>query len=487
MKPTNQLILALLSEISAGRAQNQTLREHLSQRWRLAIASGQLPAGVALPGSRALASSLGVGRSTLIEVIEQLALEGYLVTHPGAATRVATLQSPEGPTPLTPPPAVQRPLPQGAGPVIDDPPTPVRLRAFRPGLPDLQAFPFAEFSRHLVHRARRPQRHDLSYDRGLGVPELREQLLAHLRQHRAVRADPGQVLILPSAQACFDLVARAALQPGDSVWVEDPGYGGFRSAARLAGATLYPVAIDTQGLVLPKSEAPIPRLIQVTPSHQYPTGVMLSVERRLALLALARQYQALIVEDDYDSEYQFEGRPLASLQGLDTAECVAYVGTFSKTLAPGLRVAYLIAPPAWVERLEALALISGHGVSIPIQLALADYLAEGGFRRHLRRMNQEASARMRALIQSLQELKDPRLIVPSPRGGLQVTVGWRGQTPDQQLVEILRAEGIYALALSSLCLRSPPQQGLVLGIGLTQRVDIEPAVLQIGRVLHALL
>ena len=481
MKQTNQLPLATLRRYSLDQPAEGTLREHLTRRWRQAILDGQLPEGVSLPSTRLLATELGIGRSTVVEVIEQLALEGYVITRPGAATQVA----PVGSLPATQKPRETRPELRSDRWRLDDPPTPVTHRAFRPGLPDLEACASSGWAATLARRARMPVSHDLSYANATGIPVLQAALLDHLRLSRGVTAEPHQIIIVPSAQAAFDIVTRAVITPGDVAWVEDPGYPGIRSVLRGAGARIVACPVDDQGfLPTPPGRTP-PALIYVTPSHQYPTGATLPLSRRLEILSLAQQCGALVIEDDYDSEYQFRGQPVASLQGLDREGCVAYVGTFSKTLAPGVRTAFLVVPQRYAALAHTLAMASGQLVSVPLQLALADFLADGGLRRHLRKVTLEAGRRMNLLVHSLLALGDPRLHVPAPLGALQVCVGWSGQTSDVELVAQLAKRDISAVAVSPLC-HSHVRAGLLLGIGLVKLDEIEPAVRRLGAVLAEL-
>lgn len=457
-----------------------TLREHLIQRWREAILIGRLPANFALPSTRQLAEHLHIGRSTLVEVIEQLALEGYLHTHRGAASRIAAVK----PTALRPtnPIAERVRAPQWQQ---DDPPTAVTLRAFRPGLPDLASFPAKEWAQCLARRAKHPVSHDLSYRDLTGMPALRRELLLHLQQTRGIHAQPEQLIIVPSAQAAFDILIRASIEQGDIAWLEDPGYHGVRAALRAAKAHLVGLPIDQEGMILAEGLAP-PKLIYVTPSHQYPTGITMSLARRLALLEYAAKHQALIVEDDNDSEYQFRGQPIASLQSLDQHNCVAYVGTFSKVMAPGLRVAYAVVPPKWLPLVETITTISGHGVSVHVQLALADFIAGGGLRRHLRRANHEAGQKMQRLVQCLRRfLPHSRITIPAPLGGLQLCVEWHGETADTVLIQALQQRGITATALSSFYY-GKAKQGMLLGVGLISLEEIESAVQTLAEVIHTI-
>jgi GntR family transcriptional regulator / MocR family aminotransferase len=469
-----------------------TLREQLYFQLRSAVLAGRLLPRTPLPSTRDLASALGVARSTVVEALEQLKAEGYLETRQGAATRVAALErtvlgagaTPRAADGLRTREASIAALPQEQRSQWrnDDPPRPVTLRAFRPGLPDIRAFPAREWATHLARRARHPTSHDLSYASYLGVMSLREQILGHVRLTRHVQARPEQLIVLPSAQAAFDLVAQLVLEPGDTAWVEDPGYPGIAAVLRGHRARVTPVPVDEQGLRLVE-QAGKPRLVYVTPSHQYPTGVTMSLPRRLELLALARRVGAAIVEDDYDSEFQYRGQPTASLQGLDRHGCVHYVGTFSKSLAPGLHVAYLIVPERFVELAHTVATARGLTVPVHVQLALADFLEAGGLRRHVRAMNAEYGSRMATLVEVLRA--DGLLTVPAGAGGLQLCVGLPGSLADTGAVAALQSVGIAAAPISPLCM-GVRHHGLLLGIGLPQGPEVRTAAKTLCQLLHRL-
>lgn len=482
---TNQLAALFAATVWRLETGGTTLRAQLYRQLRDAVTEGRVAPGAPVPSTRELAAVLGVSRSTLVEALDQLRVEGYLETRQGSTTRIATLNAGHlhrrGPVSSGAPPRPGGVAGAAESPLTherwrqDDPPLPVTLRAFRPGLPDIRAFPAREWATHLARRARQPASHDLSYVAHIGVPSLREQIVAHVAETRHVVARPAQVIVLPSAQAAFDVAIRCSLRAGEVAWVEDPGYPGIRTLLRAHGATIVPVAVDAEGL-RPGSERTQPRLIYLTPSHQYPTGTMLSLPRRLELLDRARRCGAVIVEDDFDSEFQIHRQPIASLQGLDRAGCVHYVGTFSKSLAPGVRIAYLIVPPRFVELAETVATAAGLGVSIHVQLAMADFMADGGLRRHIHRMRAAYAARLTQLYQTLSASGGGRVLPAQPSGGLQLCAALPVGVSDTAVVERLRARGLHALPLSLLC-HGPEwagRPGLLLGIGLVELDEVEP-------------
>jgi GntR family transcriptional regulator / MocR family aminotransferase len=484
MKRANQLAHVFAAAVWQLDANGPPLRTQLYRQLRDAVTEGRVVSGASVPSTRELATVLGVSRSTLVEALDQLRVEGYLETRQGSATRIAALNPAHlGQCRLGAAGSGHRD--SGADGVAlqpvalehwvqDDPPTPVTVRAFRPGLPDIRAFPAREWATHMARRARQPASHDLSYVGYTGVNSLREQIVRHVGESRHVVARPQQVIVLPSAQAAFDVSIRCSLQSGDAAWVEDPCYPGIRTLLRAHGAKIIPVPVDAEGMRPGKLRSK-PRLIYLTPSHQYPTGTMLSLPRRLELLDIARRYGATIIEDDYDSEFQIGGQPIASLQGLDRLGCVHYVGTFSKSLAPGLRVAYLIVPLRHVELAETIASASGLGVSVHVQLAMADFMADGALRRHIHRMRTEYGQRLSLLHRTLADAGIARVFPGPPSGGLQLCATLPPGASDIRVAMDLSRQGLHALALSRLC-HGPEwkdRPGLLLGIGLVPLGEVE--------------
>lgn len=446
-EPTTWLML----DRAAGDLEGQVYRA-----FRARILSGSLPAGAHLPSTRSLAQALGLARSTVVAGYDRLAAEGYLRATRGSATRVAPLPPvPEGSS-------AHRPAPSAA---VVTPADPARFLPLRPGVPDLDAFPHAVWARCLSARARALRVHDLGYADEQGLPLLREAVLDHVRRTRAVVADPAQVVIMPSTAAALSLLANLVLRSGDTAWVEDPGYATAQAQLRAAGATLVPVPVDGEGIDparAPRGAAP--RLIHVTPSHQYPTGAAMSLARRLALLDRAARGGALVVEDDYDSEFHYAGRPLACLQGLDEQGCVAYLGTFSKVLAPGLRVAYAVVPPRLVAPMRAAVRLSGGTVPIHTQAAMADFLLEGHLNAHIRRMRKVYQERMVDAASRLAERAAGRWRVGPVAGGLQLALWFtQADADDRALARQLQAEGLGVIALSPLFLGAA-RSGLLMGV-----------------------
>ncbi len=341
-------------------------------------------------------------------------------------------------------------------------------------MPDLSAFPTAAWARCLGARARSLRLHDLGYGSPEGLPELRAAILAHVAETRGVVADPDQILILPSTSVAIDLIARLILRPGDTAWIEEPGYPAALSVLRNSGAQLVSVPCDMEGINPAAATGPAPRLIFVTPSHQYPTGVTMSLTRRLALLEAAASVGAVILEDDYDSDFQYGGRRIAALQGIDRSASVAYLGTFSKTLAPGICVAYAILPHWLLERVAAAPWHRGL-VPIHVQAALADFIRDGHLRAHLRRMNALYHARMDGALAALHHHCEATLLIPDQRGGLQLAAYFRDAARDDvAIATALRKHAVAAKPLSQFYLETP-RPGLLLGISLTSAEEADAA------------
>ncbi len=418
------------------------------------VLAGQLVAGERLPSSRALAAMLGVARSTVVAGYELLRAEGFVTGRQGSPMRVADLPPP--------PDGARAALPSRVSPPE---PEPERFLPFRPGLPDLDSFPHEIWSRCLTSRARHLHIHDLGYRDENGLPALRRAIVDHVTQARAVLADPEQVVIMPSTAAILALLARVLLSaPGRTVWMEEPGYRTAHDIFATAGATIQPRPCDAEGMTIGHGDR-APSMIYVTPSHQYPTGVAMSLARRMALLRVAAAHDAVIVEDDYDSEFHYASRPLAALQGIDRADRVAYVGTFSKVLAPGLRLAYAVLPAWLLALVRPILRREGGSVPIHMQAAMADFLNGGHLRAHVRTMQRVYGERMAALTQALAFVAGDLLQVDPVAGGLQLPAWFRDQGfNDREVARALQDRGIGPMALSTFH-AATPRSGLLFGIG----------------------
>jgi GntR family transcriptional regulator/MocR family aminotransferase len=493
------------------------LHRQLYERLRAAILAGQLAPGTRLPSTRSLAAELGVSRTTALAAYQQLGDEGYLDGRVGAGTTVAALSGPApGPPGMPAPPGTPGtagvPAGRGRSGAAPAPPSRPALsargaalagipwrrrpagarpggrpRAFQLGVPALDAFPRQVWARTLTRRARHSLGELLGYQDPAGYRPLREAIAAYLGMARGVRCTPERVLVVGGAQAGLNLAARLLLDPGDPVWVEDPGYYGARGALVGAGARQVPVPLDADGLDVDgaRRREPGARLAYVTPSHQFPLGVTMSLPRRLALLAWAEEAGAFVLEDDYDSEYRYVGRPLPALQGLDRAGRVIYVGSFSKVLFPALRIGYLVVPDDLVDAFTAAQRFGEIHVPALEQAALADFIAGGHLGRHVRRMRGLYAARGRALVRAVRRAAGEALEVRSAHAGLHL-VGWLpAGADDRAAAAAAAAHQVEAQPLSAHALRPPARGGLLLGYAAVPEPEIERAAGRLAAALRA--
>lgn len=439
-------------------------RAALYRRVRGAIVEGSLAPGARLPSTRALAAELGLSRTTAEEAFQQLVAEGFLERRVGDGTYVSAALPVRPAAPAAPAPGVvlsARGRRVAETPLHEDT---RRVRAFRGGQPDVLAFPLGAWRRLLSHRLGRRGARLLDYGEAQGYRPLREAIAAHAAASRGVRCGPGQVIVLSSSQQAHDLAARLLVDPGDQVWLEDPCYQGALGAMRGAGAAVVPVPVDEAGMDVAagRAAAPRARLAVVTPSHQYPLGVTLSLERRLALLDWAAAAGALVLEDDYDSEYRYEGRPIAAIQGLDRAGRVLYVGTFTKMLYPSLRLAYLIVPDALVDAfVAARRLVDGHP-PVVMQAVTADFMEGGHLVAHLRAMRQLYGERRAVLLEALRREAGGAGRLGPADAGLHVTLHLEG-VPDAEVRARGLALGVDLSTLSGQAIRPGSANGLILG------------------------
>ena len=441
---------------------------------RAAILAGQLPPGTRLPATRALAAELGVSRATVVNAFDQLAAEGYLAGRHGSGTFVAGSVPDEAfRAPLPRPPAGRPRRPtrglsaRGTALVVPRavPRSPAAPPPFRPGTPALDAFPWDLWDRLARRRWRTRDRGLLAYGDPAGYGPLREAVAAHVGTTRGIRCSAGQVLIVSGLPQGVELCAQVLLDPGEAAWVEDPGYANARAALRATGVVVHPVPVDGDGLDVAAGRAagPAARLCYVTPSHQYPTGVTMTLPRRLALLDWARSADAWVVEDDYDSEFRYAGRPLAALAGLDPDGRVLYLGTFSKSLFPALRLGYLIVPPDLGEAFARARETLDQFASAWLQAVVADFLAEGHFVRHLRRMRTLYAERQATLVRAVgRELGGRLEITPNPTGLHLLGRLWAG-VDDVAVSRRAAGLGLEVPPLSAYCSARPDRGGLLLG------------------------
>jgi GntR family transcriptional regulator/MocR family aminotransferase len=431
------------------------LQEQLYRRIRDAIVAGRLAPGDRLPATRALAGELGIARGTVDAVYARLAGEGYLLARGPAGTIVSPALRLGGPRPrareIAPAPTTAAAAP---------PPLP-----FQMGLPALDLFPRALGARLTARAARRLGGATLAYPHPAGLPALRAALASYLAVSRGVAAEPAQVIVTGGYQPALSLLARLLLRPGDAVWFEEPGYFLARQALCAAGGRLVPVPVDGDGLDVARAAARAPdaRLAVVTPAHQSPLGVALSLARRQALLAWAETAQAFVLEDDYDSEFHYVGRKLPALKSLDAADRVIYAGSFSKTLFPALRLGYLVVPRSLVAAITEALRISAHGEPLLGQQVAADFMAEGHFARHLKRMRGLYATRRAALAGALGDSFGDRVELSLQPGGMHLLLRLRAAGSDVALARRAAAQGLAPTPLSPHYLGRRRVQGLLLG------------------------
>ncbi len=446
------------------------LYKQLYERLRGAILTGQLERGARLPSTRALASELGVARMTTALAYQQLVLEGYLESRVGQGTMVA------------------RSLPAtllGAWPSRREGQT---GGTFSGGEPGLDLFPYEVWARLIARRARQSVRAFAHYQPPAGYFPLREAIAAQIGVTRGVRCTPEHIIMTAGSQGALDLAARTLLSPGEAAWLENPGYFGARGALLAAGARLVPVPVDEQGLVVEigQKRCPEARLVSTTPSHQFPTGVTMSLSRRMILLDWAREAGAWILEDDYDSEYRFSGRPLEALQGLDHDGRVLYIGTFSKVLFPALRLGYLVAPTELIEPLLLMRRSLDMHLPLLEQMALCDFLHEGHYARHLRQMRHHYKKLRDLLQREVQAQLGGLLEVHAPEAGMHL-VGWLPPGKDDRRAASLAAQvGIQVLPISSYSLEPLSRGGLAFGFAGTDEEAIPLGVKRLAAALEQL-
>jgi GntR family transcriptional regulator / MocR family aminotransferase len=461
----------------------------LDRALRQMILTGQLKPGMRLPSSRRLGQQHGLARGTVMEVFAQLLTEGYLESRGGSGTRVADrlpevfftperkiMPTDEGAARVAAVPLSARAAALTHSPFYSVTPT-ARPRAFRAYEPAVEEFPVDLWARLCGRRMRQVRREMLLRGDELGWRPLQEAIADHLGSTRGVICRPEQVMIVSGTQHALDFFARLLIAPGDAIWIEDPGYSGAAAILRAVGARIVPVPVDDHGLqvVVGRRRAPRARMVYVTPANQFPLGMTLSLERRLQLLEWSRQTGAWVFEDDYDSEFRFVGRPLAALQGLDPTAGVIYSCSFNKMLFPTLRLGVVVAPLSLIEPARAARSMLDRYPPLLEQLVLCDFITEGHFGRHLRKMRQIYAERLAALTDNAQKLEG-RLTLGRCDTGLQTTAWLPEDADDRLAANALAARGVEVTPLSSYSLRWPVRNGLHLGFGAVSERELAKGV-----------
>ena len=467
------------------------LQRQLYDAVRDGVLSGTLCPGLPLPSSRHLAQSLGVGRNTVIAAYEQLLSEGFLESRVGAGTRVAAfagntleglMHRPQqtARASLAALSARGRRLASTPRGVVERPGS-----AFVTGLPALDLFPSALWSRILARHHRNASAADLGYAQPAGHVDLRNAIARYLREARGVLCEAEQIIVVCGAQGALDLASRMLLDPGDAAWIEEPGYLGARGALLAAGARLIPVPVAANGLDVADGErlGPGARLAYVTPSFQFPLGVTMSLERRLRLIEWATRSGAWILEDDYDSEYRYTGRPLSAMQGLDGAGRVVYLGTFSKTMFPALRIGYLVVPHGLQQAFATAIRHTGHSAPLPVQAALAEFIEQGHYAAHVRRMRGVYASRHARFVKLATSALDGLARIEPPGGGMQMPAWLQPGHDDRHIARAAGERGLSVAPMAGYYLGPPGAPGLYLGYAGVADLDVEPSLHTLAQVI----
>jgi GntR family transcriptional regulator/MocR family aminotransferase len=458
------------------RAAAEPYYRQIYHRFRSAIASGLLKPGDRIPSARALTRELGLARGTIDAAYALLAAEGYVSARGQAGTIVTPGLEPRLPAAAPLPAATAASKPSYRADSI---------LPFQMGLPALDAFPRKIWARLGARCARAMQPSDMAHPSVLGLPALRAEIAAYLHMSRGIACSPSQVFVTSGYRHTMQLICQALLKAGDRVWVEDPGYPPTRDLLRHLQIDAVPVPVDGEGMVVAEAlaRAPDARASVVTPAHQSPLCVTLSLPRRLALLDWAARNEAWIVEDDYDGEYRYVSRPLPALKSLDQGDRVLYAGTFSKVLFPGLRLAYLVVPEAQVACFEQVTQAFAGSPQLT-QAIVTSFITEGHFARHIQRMRKLYAQRRSATIAGLEKVLGDQVRIDSPPGGMHLILRLQAPQSDRLLAARMREQGMYGEALNNLT-SSPDGAGAVL-LNFTN-IDSQEMAEALGRRIRALL
>jgi GntR family transcriptional regulator/MocR family aminotransferase len=458
------------------------LYEQLYLELRRQILGGRLRRGVRLASTRDLARHLAVSRFTVVTALERLLAEGYLLTRAGTGTFVAAtlpdraMRAGGGRSPVARGDDVPASL-SGRGRRLQllhvTGPRPDEPRAFQPRRAPLDIFPVRAWSTLVRRLWKQSGYRQLEYGEPAGYRPLREAIAAHISVTRAVRCDPDHVVVTSGSQQAFDILFRVLLDPGDRAWIEEPGYLDVRAALLAAGADLVPVPIDGDGIRVGEGRrlAGFARLAVVSPSHAYPSGVTLSAARRIELITWARSAGAWIVEDDYDSYFRFAGRPMSALQGMEPGAHVIYVGTFSKTVFPSLRLGFCVVPDSLIDAVTNARAVADRNSPMIDQAVLTEFMSSGHYDRHLRRLRVACQERHQAMQQAFARVFGDRLQLTRMSAGTHVIgrfpAEWLADDPGlpARVAALAAEDGVIVFPLSRYCLNPPAPDALVLGFG----------------------
>ena len=470
----SELLLTEMARLSL--QDNMPLHRQLYEALRRAMLDGKLAAGDRLPSSRELTTDLNLSRNTVVAALSQLSVEGYLVSRVGSGTYVndnlpkaaARMRAPHAPS------HVADLSKRGTALSSTFCATQLEIQPFTPGIADFSAFPVALWQRLQNKHWRMTYPEMLDYSDSGGHAPLRRAVADYLRVFRSVPLEADQVIITSGTQQSLELCAQLLADHGDTVWLEDPAYWGAVKAFMATGLHAHPVLVDQHGIApCAADEKHPPRLIYTTPSHQYPTGAVMSLARRQHILSIARTHNAWVLEDDYDSEFRFSGPPLSSLAGLDKDQRVLYLGSFSKVLYPGLKLGYLVVPKRLVSAFKQAHYDLNRPGQMPLQAALAEFIELGHFASALRRARQSYAQRRQCLLQALQPCLGEQAQITGAEQGLHLCVRLPNTLDDKALAQRLADQGLTVRALSAYCLERKDAKGLVIGYGYAPLAEIE--------------
>jgi GntR family transcriptional regulator/MocR family aminotransferase len=454
------------------------------------ILEGSLRPAARMPPTRDLANELALSRNTVLRVYEQLQAEGYISTRTSSGTFVTESVLDNLTTQVTK--TVQTTQPDAPATLSDRglellgnaSASPAQWGAFIPGVPDVNSFPHRIFKKIYDRVARSPDPQYLTYDADGGLELLKSALSDYLRTARGVKCSTDQILITEGIHQALDLVTRTLCNPGDHAWIEEPGYWGIKNILRINAVNMTACDVDDQGLVPEPAPAVRPKLIFVTPSHQYPLGSVMSLPRRQLLLSQAREFKSWIVEDDYDSEFRFSGQPIPSLQGLEENSPVIYIGTFSKTLYPALRLGYVVLPKplaAPLKKVHNELYRGGHQI---VQAALAEFIREGYYAAHIRKMRQLYSKRRSLLVELIKQyLGEAYLGYFNSNAGLHLIIQFPLEADDIGISRLANAEGILVRPLSRYYFNQQKMKGLLVGFASIQDSDMEASFIRLAEII----
>jgi GntR family transcriptional regulator/MocR family aminotransferase len=479
---------AIAPVIAVDRKAAKPLHKQIYDGFLSVIVGGNMRPGQRVPSSRTLSIELGISRIPVLNAYAQLLAEGYFESRKGAGTFISeslpeSLTICEDKTP--------QPIQAGSGPRpvarralllsrYDRAPWVGGFGAFSVHQPAFDHFPFPIWSSLITRHSKSPRFSQIHNTDPLGSETCREAICTYLRTARAVHCDPSQVMVVAGSQQALEISARVLLGNGSPVWIEEPGYRLARSVFQGAGCRLVPVPVDEDGMNVSAGikQCAKARAAYVTPSHQYPLGSTMSASRRMQLLNWAQVTGSWIIEDDYDSEYRFESMPISSLQGLDRNARVIYIGTFSKVLFPSLRLGYIVIPPDLVDHFVAVRVAMDIFPPYLHQEAITDFMREGHFARHIRRMRLLYSERRTALVESIREQFGPRLEIHGSQAGMHLAATLPKGLSDREIATRAARKGLWLWPLSPSYLGAVPRQGFILGFGNTAAQDMSHAVAQ---------